>query len=252
MYILLSIVVILCAFIMNRCEEMLYGLSGEMTSISIIPPFVLLCIMLTFVFSRVIYYQVHAETEKTRLALERETSYLNSAIKEKERHFEELKHNIQLFLQLLQTNANSEEIAVKAQQSEKLTDKETTITVFQSTAFSAAVYNLKRNANALDIKTTYLCSRPFAITEPDMYLILSTLFEKVANQADHQNTIHITAEELEDNYRMTITYHSGNPKIYLPETISFILKKYGALYNISNYRECINITLIIPLEKDNK
>ena len=135
MYILLSIVVFLCALLINRFEELLQSSPAEMTQFPVIPAFIVLCIILIFVFSRIIYAQAHSETERAKLALQEETSYLNTAIREKERYFEELKHNVQLFLQLLQTNADKQEIERKAQQLENLSDAETAIPLFQSTAF---------------------------------------------------------------------------------------------------------------------
>ena len=249
MYILLSVIILLCAFIMNRCEQMLQGVSDVSISLSIIPAFILLCIVLVFVFSHIIYQQAHAETVKTRLALAEETRYLNTAIREKERYFEELKHNVQLFLQLLRTNADKQEIEKKAQQLENLSDAETTIPLFQSTAFSAALYNLRRTATTLDIKTTYLCSKPFAIAEPDMYLILSALFERIAKQAEEHTTILITAEGLETNCRMTIDYQSETLELEIPETIRLTLKKYGALYTVTKDKDISTIMLLIPLEK---
>ena len=248
MYILLTIVVFLCALLLNRFEELLHRSSVDMTTLSIIPSFILLCIILIFVFSRIIYEQTHAETERAKLALQEETNYLNTAIREKERYFEELKHNVQLFLQLLKTNADKQEIKKKAQQLENLSDAETVIPLFQSTAFSAALYNLRRTANTLDIKTTYLCSKPFAIAEPDMYLILSSLFERIAKQAEAHSTIRITAEELETNCRMTIDYQSETPELAIPETIRLTLKKYGALFTVTKNKKTSTITLLIPLE----
>ena len=251
MYVLLSIVVFLCALLINRFEDLLQSSPTEMTQFPVIPTFILLCITLIFIFSQIIYAQAHTETERAKLALQEETSYLNTAIREKERYFEELKHNVQLFLQLLKTNADKQEIERKAQQLENLSDAETAIPLFQSTAFSAALYNLRRNTTA-DIKTTYLCSKQFAIDEPDMYLILSALFERIAKQAATQSSIHITAEELETNCRMTIDYSSSSPQSEFPETIHRIMKKYGAVINIQSHQDHITITLLIPLEKDTK
>ena len=248
MYILLTVVVFLCTLLLNRFEELLHRSSVEMTTLSIIPSFILLCIILIFVFSRIIYEQAHAETIKTRLALAEETRYLNTAIQEKERYFEELKHNVQLFLQLLRTNEDRQEIEKKAQQLENLSEAETIIPLFQSTAFSAALYNLKRHATTLDIKTTYLCSKPFAIAEPDMYLILSTLFERIAKHAKAHSSIQITAEELETNCRMTIDYQSDTLDAEIPETIRLTLKKYGALYTVTKGKDISTIMLLIPLE----
>lgn len=249
MYILLSIVIFLCALLINRFEELLHRSPVEMTTLSIIPSFILLCIILIFVFARIIYAQAHAETERAKLALQEETSYLNIAIREKERYFEELKHNVQLFLQLLKTNADRQEIEKKAQQLENLSNAETAIPLFQSTAFSAALYNLRRTATTLDIKTTYLCSRQFAIAEPDLYLILSTIFEKTADHTTEHATISITVQELENNCRMTIESVSKTAETDLPETISALLKKYDALYSVTNHDSKSTITILIPLKQ---
>ena len=81
-----------------------------------------------------------------------------------------------------------------------------------------------------------------------MYLILSTVFERIAKQAAAQSSIHITAEELETNCRLTIAYCSSSPALKLPETMLRILKKYDAAFNIQSHQEHMTVTLLIPLE----
>ena len=202
----------------------------------------------------IIRTQISIEKATAQYTLDKETSFLNSQIREKERYLNELKHNVNLFLSLLKSDASKSELQKKAPLLESVNQIDTIPPVIQSIAFATALPHAKKLAkeNNITIKTAYFCSSDFDVSEPDLYLLFSTLFETIIQHTIPDSTISVDVKELNPSCKITVIFQrkkNEKTQVELPESMMRIIKANHGDYMLSNRGELWNSTMLLPLKR---
>ena len=199
-------------------------------------------------------FKIRAEKEKTQYVLDKESSYLNSEIQEKERFLNELKHNVNLFLSLLRSGADNSELQNKSSLLDSVNDIETISPLIQSTALATALFHARKQAkeNNITIKTTYFFESDFDVSDPDLYLLFSTLFETIIQHTIPDSTISVDVKELNPSCKITVIFQrikNEKTQVDLPESMMRIIKANHGDYMLSNRGELWNSTMLLPLKR---
>ena len=244
-------------FLLTIFGELLRNTINRSTLFLLLISTIVLIIEICFIFTLIIHNQINIEREKTQYVLDKESSYLNSEIREKERFLNELKHNVNLFLSLLRSGADNSELQNNSSLLDSVNDIETISPLIQSTALATALFHARKQAKEsnITIKTTYFCSSNFNVSEPDLYLLFSTLFETIIQHTIPDSTISVGVKELNPRCKITVIFlrkENENTQLDLPQSMMHIIKANHGEYMLSNHGELWNSTIFLPLKKKRK
>ena len=241
-------------FLLSLFEQLLHNTFNRYTLFLLLITCIILIIDICFIFIAIIRRQIRAEKEKTQYVLDKESSYLNSEIQEKERFLNELKHNVNLFLSLLRSGADNSELQNKSSLLDSVNDIETISPLIQSTALATALFHARKQAkeNNITIKTTYFFESDFDVSEPDLYLLFSTLFETIIQHTIPDSTISVDVKELNPSCKITVIFQrkkNEETQVNLPESIMRIIKANHGDYMLSNRGELWNYSIFLPMKR---
>lgn len=253
-YILLSISLFICTFLLSLFEQLLHNTFNRYTLFLLLIICIILIIDICFIFIAIIRRQIRAEKEKTQYVLDKESSYLNSEIREKERFLNELKHNVNLFLSLLRSGSDNSELQNKSSLLDSVNDIDTISPFIQSTALATALFHARKQAkeNNITIKTTYFFESDFDVSEPDLYLLLSALFETIIQHTIPDSTISVDVKELNPSCKITVIFQckkDEEKQVNLPESMMRIIKANHGDYMLSNRGELWNYSIFLPMKR---
>ena len=253
-YILLSTSILISAIFLTLFQDLVHNSINKLTLLLCLLSFILLIINIIIIFMTIIHNQLTLEKAKAQYTLDKETSFLNSQIQEKERYLNELKHNVNLFLNLLKSGTNKEELQKKAPLLESVNQIDTIPPAIQSIAFATALPHAKKQAKEknITIKLTYFCTSDFDVPEPDLYLLFSTLFETIIQHTIPDSTISVDVKELNPSCKITVIFQckKGEEKqVNLPESMMRIIKANHGDYMLSNRGELWNYSIFLPLKR---
>ncbi len=253
-YILLSTSILISAIFLTLFQDLVHNSINKLTLLLCLLSFILLIINIIIIFMTIIHNQLTLEKAKAQYTLDKETSFLNSQIQEKERYLNELKHNVNLFLSLLKSDASKSELQKKAPLLESVNQIDTIPPVIQSIAFATALPHAKKLAkeNNITIKTAYFCSSDFDVSEPDLYLLFSTLFETIILHTIPDSTISVDVKELNPSCKITVIFQrkkNEKTQVELPESMMRIIKANHGDYILSNRDELWNYSIFLPLKR---
>lgn len=246
-------------FLLTIFGELLHNTINRSTLFLLLVSTIVLIIEICFIFKQIIHNQINIERKKAQYIITRESSYLNSEIREKERFLNELKHNVNLFLSLLRSGADNSELHKNAQLLNSVNDIETISPLIQSTALATALYHAKQQAkeNNITIKTTYFCTADFDVSEPDLYLLFSNLLNITVQHAIPDSEISVEVKEIKLLQKCKITViiqckENKESQLNLPESILHIIKSNHGDYLLSNHGNLWNSTIFLPLKREER
>ena len=241
-------------FLLSLFEQLLHNTFNRYTLFLLLITCILLIIDICFIFIAIIRRQIRAEKEKTQYVLDKESSYLNSEIREKERFLNELKHNVNLFLSLLRSGSDNSELQNKSSLLDSVNDIDTISPLIQSTALATALFHARKQAkeNNITIKTTYFFESDFDVSEPDLYLLLSALFETIIQHTIPDSTISVDVKELNPSCKITVIFQckkDEEKQVNLLESMMRIIKANHGDYMLSNRGELWNYSIFLPMKR---
>ena len=253
-YILLSTSLFISTFLITLFEQLLNNTINRYTLSLLLISNIVLIIEICIIFKQIIHNQIKVEKEKAQYILVRETGFLNSQIREKERHLNELKHNVNLYLSLLKSDDTKSELQEAVSLLDSVNQIDTIPPDIQSIAFATALYHARIQAkeNNITIKLTYFCTSDFDVSEPDLYLLFSTLFETIIQHTIPDSTISVDVKELNPSFKITVIFQckkDEETQVELPESMMRIIKANHGDYMLSNRGELWNSTMLLPLKR---
>ena len=226
-YLTLSLVLIALILLLRSIELFIHN-TYELQNMYLILLFsIFFCIIIFVLFMFALIDTKERMKENHEIIIKQEFDYFNSIIKEKERYLNELKHNVNLYLNLLSSTNDNTVLKKEKKTLEDILNRNASVIIDKNPAIAIAVNSIKKKRPSRKIKMVYLLSRKINITQIDLFTILSLIFDQMIACSDDNSLIEISVEEIRQKCRIFITIQKHKEKIKISNNIQKKITKCG-------------------------
>lgn len=222
-----SLVLIGLIFLLRSIELYIHNASEIQNVYLILFSGIFFCILIFNLFVFVMIDMIARMKKEQENIIKRDFDYYHLVIKEKERYLNELKHNVNLYLNLLSSGNDNSVLKKEEKMLRNILSQNSKVIIEKNPAIAIAINAATKGYPSQQIKLVYLLSKTINIPQIDLYTIISMVLEQAIACAYDNSSIEISVEEVHQKCRIMITLQEQKVKLTINKSIRKQIEKSG-------------------------